>query len=169
MINIQYLKTTLFTLLLAGVVSCASESSSGKSIQEIRSEEPGSNAAIIRSPISANQPIDSVNVAKMEFEEKIYEFGVVEAGEVVVHEFEFTNTGKVPLLINDVRSTCGCTIPEWPEKLIAPGESSSIEVRFNTTNMRNQQKKPVTITANTYPAKTKLYLAGVVIAPKDEQ
>ncbi|MEM1326852.1 MAG: DUF1573 domain-containing protein [Bacteroidota bacterium] len=164
----QYIRILFFVLFATGFVGCESEEKSGKSIQEIRSEDLGSNAAIIRSPISANAPIDSVNVAKMKFEETDYEFGIVEAGAVITHEFAFTNTGKVPLLINDVRSTCGCTIPEWPEELIAPGESSSIQVRFNTTNMRNQQKKPVTITANTYPAKTKLYLTGIVIDPKED-
>lgn len=156
-----------FVIILFSIFACQSEQSSEKSIQEIRDDGFVGNAAIIRSPVSANQPTDTVNVAKMTFEETIYTFGTVEAGEIVTHTFEFTNTGKVPLLINDVRSTCGCTVPEWSEDLIYPGDSGAIEVRFNTTNMRNQQKKPVTITANTYPATTKLYLSGMVLEPQE--
>lgn len=144
------------------VFACASDKSGEKSIEEIRNADLTSNAAIIRNPISAEDNKDTVNVAKLLFEETSHEFGTVEAGEIVTHTFEFTNTGRVPLIISDARSTCGCTVPEWPKDLIPPGKKGKISVRFNTTNMRNQQRKPVTITANTYPSKTKLYLSGFV-------
>lgn len=149
----------LFAVLL---LSCQSEKTSEKSIEEIRNEDLVSNAAIIRNPVSANEVTDTINVAKMEFESTSHEFGEVEAGEIVTHTFSFTNTGKVPLLISDARSTCGCTVPEWSEDLIHPGQEGEIKVRFNTTNMLRSQRKPVTITANTYPSETKVYLNGYV-------
>lgn len=163
----QHKINLFFIVILFSIFACQSEESSEKSISEIRDEDLIGNAAIIRSPVSANQSIDTVNVAKMTFEETVYDFGTVEAGEIVTHTFEFTNTGKVALLLQDVRSTCGCTVPEWSEDLIYPGDSGTIKVRFDTKNMRNQQKKPVTITANTYPAKTKLYLNGMVLEPQE--
>ena len=83
---------------------------------------------------------------------------------MVEHTFSFTNQGKVPLLITDARSTCGCTVPEWPRQPIAPGQVAEISVRFDTQQKFNQQNKPVTITANTLPAQTTIYLRGFVKA-----
>ena len=151
-----------FTLIIFS--ACEPEKSSEKSIEEIRSSDLVSNSAIIRNPVSANEVTDTVNVAKMTFEETIYEFGEVDAGAIVTHTFNFTNTGKVPLIISDARSTCGCTVPDWPEELIHPGEKGAIKVKFNTKNMLRSQKKPVTIIANTYPSETKVYLSGFVSA-----
>ncbi|MEN0048535.1 MAG: DUF1573 domain-containing protein [Bacteroidota bacterium] len=151
-----------FTLIIFS--ACEPEKSSEKSIEEIRSSDLVSNSAIIRNPVSANEVTDTVNVAKMTFEETIYEFGEVDAGAIVTHTFNFTNTGKVPLIISDARSTCGCTVPDWPEELIYPGEKGAIKVKFNTKNMLRSQKKPVTIIANTYPSETKVYLSGFVNA-----
>jgi hypothetical protein len=123
-------------------------------------------ADIIRSPVSANRPLDTVNVAKLSFDEPTFDFGTVSEGAVIEHTFSFTNTGKVPLLISNARSTCGCTVPEWPETPIDPGEAGEITVRFDTKNKSQLQVKPVTITANTYPSTSKIYLQGVVAKEK---
>ena len=131
-----------------------------KSVQEIKNE--GKISDIIRSPITAEGPTDTTNVAKMEFEEAIFDFGEVDEGAVVKHAFKFRNTGKVPLLINNAHSTCGCTIPVWPKDPIAPGQSGEIKVEFNTKMKADFQEKPVIITANTYPSVTKVYLRGNV-------
>lgn len=131
-----------------------------KTLEEIKSEGPVSS--IIRSPITAEGLEDTVNVAKMNFEKNSYDFGQVKEGDIVTYAYEFTNTGKVPLIISDARSTCGCTVPKWTKEPIAPGESDKIEVRFDTKNKKNQQHKAVTITANTYPSKTTVALKGFV-------
>ncbi|MEM8525270.1 MAG: DUF1573 domain-containing protein [Bacteroidota bacterium] len=156
----------LFSIIIL-ITACQPEKSSEKSIEEIRNSDLVGNAAIIRNPVSADEVTDTVNVAKMEFEEPIFEFGEVEAGEIVTHTFDFRNTGKVPLLISDARSTCGCTVPDWPEELIHPGEKGQIKVKFNTKNMLRMQKKPVTVVANTYPSETKVYLSGFVREKKE--
>jgi len=157
-------------LLLWG---CANEggqpdSVSEKSVEEIKQDGPIRNSDIIRNPVSANEPLDTVNVAKMTFEEPRFDFGEVQEGEVVEHVFEFTNTGQSPLIINSARSTCGCTVPEWPKEPIPPGESGVINVRFNTKNKKNKQTKPVTITANTYPTTTKVFVTGFVNPAESE-
>lgn len=128
-------------------------------------EELGPNASIIRSPVTGNQgDTDTMDVARMVFTEGAeFLFGEVEQGEVVNHEFHFTNTGTQPLLISKARSTCGCTVPDYPEAPIAPGESGVITVAFDTKNKYGRQRKPVTITANTYPAVTVIYMDGTVI------
>jgi len=69
-------------------------------------------------------------------------------------------------LITRAKSTCGCTVPEWPEEPIAPGEEGVISVRFDTKNKSGKQGKPITIIANTYPKDTYLQLLGTV-TPKE--
>ncbi len=138
-----------------------------KSVQEIKDAAKIDNASIIRSPVTANEPADTVNVAKISFAESSYNFGEVKEGTIVTKAFEFTNTGKVPLLINNAKSTCGCTVPKWPKEPILPGGTGSISVRFDTKNKFKQQRKPITVMANTYPSNTVVYLEGFVV-PKDE-
>ena len=141
-------------------IACQKKVSGEKKIQEIETE--GGVSDLIRNPASANGAVDSTNVAKMTFLETEFDFGEVKEGEVVEHIFSFTNNGKVPLIISDARSTCGCTVPEWSKEPILPGEKSEIRVHFNSTNKSGQQHKPVTITANTYPAETVVHLRGLV-------
>ncbi len=162
------MKYLIWYLAFLLIVGCQSEPKVGeKRLEEIRTDGTSGNAAIIRNPITASGPIDTINVAKINFLAPIHDFGEVEEGEVVRHIFEFENVGRVPLLIQDARSTCGCTVPEYPKSLIYPNQKGSIKVEFNTTNMLQVQRKPITIVANTYPSETKIYLNGYV-HPKKE-
>lgn len=159
------LKTAFGLLALAGLLifqaACKDENAKAEdSVEEIQTD--GKISSIIRSPVTAAGVGDTVNVAKMTFDQPIFDYGEVKEGTVVKHSFKFTNTGKVPLLINNAHSTCGCTVPKWPEKAVAPGESGEITVEFKTVDKLDFQEKPVTITANTYPSTTKVYLRGYV-------
>ncbi len=162
-IGILILGTILF-------LSCTDEgkekpNNSKKVVQEIKA---GDNIRdIIRNPVDADQSVDTVNVAKIIFEEKRFNFGTVNEGDIVRHTYKFTNEGKVPLVITKAKSTCGCTVPEWPEDPIPPGEGGEIKVRFDTKNKTERQGKPITIFANTYPNETTLQLQGFV-TPKDK-
>ncbi len=154
----RYFLLSLVSFLL--LAACQTKKNNSKRLEEINPK--GGVAEIIRNPATAEGPVDTVNVAKMTFSSIEYQFGEVKEGKVVEHTFEFTNTGKVPLLISDARSTCGCTVPEWSEKPVEPGKKGKIKVRFNTTGKVNEQHKLVTITANTYPSKTIVLLQGYV-------
>ena len=98
----------------------------------------------------------------MSFPEAEFDFGTVTSGEKVEHAYKFTNTGTEPLIISDAKGSCGCTVPEWPKEPIAPGESSQIMVRFDSSNKSGNQSKRVTLTANTSPAQTFLTIKGQV-------
>ena len=152
-------------LILMGIVflwGCDSEAKVLNEQEAAAATEEAKIADIIRNPVSADQEVDQSLVAIITFEEEVFEFGEVDEGAVIEHRFRFTNTGAVPLVISDVRSTCGCTVADWPKDLIDPGATGEIEVRFNTQNKKGGQEKPVTITANTFPAKTQVYLRGKV-------
>ncbi|THH42097.1 DUF1573 domain-containing protein [Neolewinella litorea] len=127
--------------------------------------KPTGNASLIRNPVAdaSAAPADTSAVARMTFEENEFQFGEVKEGAIVRHTFRFTNTGRTPLLITDARSTCGCTVPSYPEQPIAPGASGTVEVVFNTAHKYGRQRKPVTLTANTYPSMTTIYVDGTVI------
>ncbi len=149
-------------LLLIGSLFCAGcqEDNSADEVETIPAQ--GKISEIIRNPVSAEGEVDTVNVAKMTFEDPDYEFGEVREGQIVRHIFKFTNTGKVPLVIFNAKSTCGCTVPSWPKDPIEPGKQGEILVEFNTSGKTGFQEKPVTITANTYPSTTRVYLRGLV-------
>lgn len=154
----------IFLLLSVFLLACQQNrfSQSEKSVEEIKAEGPLANADIIRNPVTAEGPTDTVNVAKMTFEETSFNFGEAKEGDVIEHTYTFTNTGKVPLLISDARSTCGCTVPLWSQEPVEPGKTGEISVQFNTSNKHREQRKPITITANTYPSQTVVYLEGFV-------
>ncbi|MBR9921132.1 MAG: DUF1573 domain-containing protein [Bacteroidetes bacterium] len=154
------MKQYFLLFLAAASLLQACGGDSGKQVEEVQTD--GKISSIIRNPVSADGIKDTVNVAKISFEETAYDFGQVDEGEVVTKSFSFVNTGKIPLIISDARSTCGCTVPTWPQGAIPPGEGGTIEVKFNTQGKQNQQKKPVTITANTYPSETVVHINGFV-------
>lgn len=99
----------------------------------------------------------------MTFDVLEHDFGIVEEGTKVSQVFTFTNTGEEPLILSDAKGSCGCTVPEWPRDPIAPGETASITVEFNTKNKRGKRNQKVTITANTNPPQTFVYLKGEVM------
>ncbi|MFY0686109.1 MAG: DUF1573 domain-containing protein [Cyclobacteriaceae bacterium] len=91
---------------------------------------------------------EPVNGAKIVFAEKKHDFGDIKQGDVVEHVFEFENVGNQPLILNQPRTTCGCTTPTWPREPIAPGEKSSITVKFNSRGKIGVINKVVTVTSN---------------------
>ncbi|MEM7574592.1 MAG: DUF1573 domain-containing protein [Bacteroidota bacterium] len=165
-------RAPLFSSLLLGLVpivllfsACQADAPANSEFQSARVDGEISNADIIRNPVGEDGSVDTVNVAKMSFPEANYYFGAVDQGAVIEHSFSFVNTGKVPLIITDARATCGCTVPSYPERPIAPGESGVIDVRFDTANKEGQQNKPITLLANTYPNTTEIRLIGNVDLP----
>ena len=158
--NIYLLLSILFFAF-----SCTKTSEdNGKRVEGVAIEDVNSNAAIIRNPITADsEEIDTTTLAKFSFIEERYHFGELDQGGKVKHTYVFTNTGYVPLIISDVRSTCGCTVAEWPREAIPPGTKGEITVNFDSKNKTGNQSKPITITANTIPAKTTIYLDGFVV------
>ncbi len=85
---------------------------------------------------------------KISFTEKSFDFGEITQGEKVEHVFEFENTGNEPLILSDVRTTCGCTAPEWPKEPIAPGKKARLKVVFNSAGKMGMQNKVITVMSN---------------------
>ena len=85
---------------------------------------------------------------QIKFEETTHDFGEIKQNVDVQTLFQFKNTGKVPLVITNASSSCGCTVPEYPKEAIAPGESGAIKVVYNGSG-KDAITKTVTLTTNT--------------------
>jgi len=85
--------------------------------------------------------------AKIEFKAETIDYGEIAKGSDGVRVFEFTNTGNAPLLITDVKSSCGCTVPSKPDGPIAAGASGEIQVKYDTKRV-GPIRKTVTVYSN---------------------
>lgn len=154
----------LFLVLTLGFVyGCNSEAK--------RSSEDSANNSVSaevkttsqdQSAETAQASTAPAETAAMTFEETAYDFGTIQEGDLVKHTFSFTNTGKVPLIIQNATAQCGCTVPDWTRTPIAPGEKGEIRVEFNSKGKVGVQNKAVSITANTQPEVTQVTIKGTV-------
>lgn len=150
-------------LLLIGLaVACAACKNDPNAAQKL--EGGGPNANMINNPVTADLPTDTNQLARIRFAETEFDFGEIKQGEVVVHRFQFTNTGQLPLTILKAYAGCGCTVPEWPETPIAPGETNEIMVKFNSEGKKGDQSKIVKVIANTFPNETQIKVKAFVKA-----
>ena len=103
-------------------------------------------------------------IAKIEFESQTIDYGTINKGSDGVRVFKFKNTGNAPLIISDVKSSCGCTVPKKPTAPIMPGKSGEIEVKYDT-NRVNTIRKTITVTSNAENQIVALKIKGTVIDP----
>ncbi|WP_390886637.1 DUF1573 domain-containing protein [Lacinutrix neustonica] len=103
-------------------------------------------------------------VAKIEFKETTIDYGTIEKGANGVRTFEFKNTGDAPLIISNVSSSCGCTVPKKPENPILPGMTGEIEVKYDTKRVM-PIRKTITVLSNAETPTVALKIKGEVIDP----
>ncbi len=120
---------------------------------------------LVNNPITADGNVDTSMMPKFKFNEEIHEFGKIMQGEVVSYAFKFKNIGKSDLLIMSAKASCGCTVPEYPQMPIKPGEEGVIRVTFNSDGRKGIQSKTVTILANTQPNVKELKITADVTVP----
>ena len=140
-------------LLFAAVAAISLASCNEKASAKI--DEANLTAAADRESVEANYPL-------MTFETPEYDFGTVTEGTVVEKEYTFTNTGDSDLVVVNAKSTCGCTVPTWTKKPVAPGEEGTLLVKFNTSGKPNAQSKAITITTNTEAGTEVIVIKGFV-------
>ena len=80
----------------------------------------------------APKPADNPNAPVITFEKTTHDYGTVTKGGDGTCEFKFKNNGIEPLILSNVSSSCGCTVPEWPREPILKGKSASIKVMLDT-------------------------------------
>jgi hypothetical protein len=120
---------------------------------------------LLVSTLQSFTPYDELAGAKMAWVEMEYDFGSIEQGSPVSHDFEFTNNGEAPLVINNVKTSCGCTVPNYPKDPIMPGESEMIKVTYNAAKVGSFNKK-ITVMSNADQSTYSLAIAGEVLGKK---
>jgi hypothetical protein len=106
--------------------------------------------------------------AGIAFMDSIIEFGELEFSGNGDCEFVFTNTGSTPLLVTHVRTTCGCTIPEWSEEPVNSGETGTIRVSYDTHRI-GPFRKSIYVYSNATNGTKRLFISGEVLRPEIAQ
>ena len=142
-------------LLFAGMLFASACSSENDSKENGKSE--------LASDSIATKPLTS-----MLFADTVHEFGTINEGEKVSYTFKYKNTGENPLILEDVRPSCGCTLPEWTKDPVAPGEEGVIKAVYNSEGRPGEFHKTITVIANTAEEVSLLKIQGVVTPKKAE-
>lgn len=108
---------------------------------------------------------DFTKAAIINFETEIIDYGTVIQHSDGAKTFWFTNTGEAPLLITDVKTTCGCTVPSYSKAPILPGESGEIEIKYSTARL-GAFTKSITVISNAEGGNKILKIKGNVVASK---
>jgi len=98
----------------------------------------------------------------VEIIDSAYNFGKVSDGEKVEYNYRFKNSGKNPLVIINATASCGCTVPQKPEKPIMPGEMGFIKAIFDSKGRVGEVHKTINVTSNASPGFPELLLTGEV-------
>jgi hypothetical protein len=104
---------------------------------------------------------DNNSGPQIKFDTLAYDYGTIQQGGNGAHEFVFVNTGNKPLVLSNVRSSCGCTIPEWPKDPIKSGEKSGIKVKYDTRRV-GPFSKSITVYSNAKNTPVVLRIKGTV-------
>ena len=121
---------------------------------------------LVNSPLTANRKAVKVLTPNIQMLETRYDFGEMQQGESVTHDFILKNTGDADLLITAAKGSCGCTVPQWPKDPIAKGEEAVIKVTFNSAGKSGKQTKTVTLVSNAIPNTKVITINGNVIVPQ---
>jgi hypothetical protein len=97
----------------------------------------------------------------IKFTSLVYDYGDIYKGDSGIGIFEFTNIGKADLILTNVSSSCGCTVPDWPKDPIPPGKTATIKVSYNTSIV-GAINKHVYVMTNTEQERVTLSIKGTV-------
>lgn len=111
----------------------------------------------------SSNSIVSTDTAIISFKEYEHDFGKIAEGEKIASTFTFENKGKGPLMISSVSTSCGCTVPKYDTKPIAPGSNGIIEVVFDSSGKNGRQTKTITVKSNASKPIVLLRITGEVI------
>jgi len=123
----------------------------------------GLSSDIVKNSASAQG--DSNLKPIMTFEKTEHDFGDIMQGEVVEYSFKFTNTGNADLIISGARTSCGCTVSDYPRDPVKPGQSAYVKVKFDSEGKSGKNYKTITLSTNCTPSEVVLTIKANVIVP----
>lgn len=109
----------------------------------------------------SNSFAQNQSTAEIKFDKLVHDYGTINQNDNGATEFYFTNTGTEPLILTDVKSNCGCTVPQWTKEPILPGERGSIKVVYDTKRV-GAINKQISVYSNATNQITHLSIKGEV-------
>jgi hypothetical protein len=100
----------------------------------------------------------------IQFDSLVHDYGTIVKGSADSCKFVFRNTGKTPLILNNVSASCGCTVPEWTREPVQPGKNGVIKVKYNTMIVSSFNKS-ITVSSNAKNSVVILNIKGTVTEP----
>ena len=155
------IKLLMLVVILGTVLTSCADKESEKRIAELEARLADLEGGPATTPV-ATTPTVAPNTKPegplpvMEWVGIEHDFGTIIEGEKVTHVYKFKNTGAVPLIIETVRPSCGCTAPNWSKEPVPVGGTGEVEVVFDSKGKPNAQNKTVTVTSNAWPKSTVL-------------
>lgn len=151
---------TFLSLLL--VAACGSDAKKDEN-------SPSISTDVINVPATASdKPAEPGSAPVMVFAEQTHDFGKITQGEKVSYSFTFKNAGGSDLVISSAQGSCGCTVPSYPHTPVKAGETSKIDVVFNSEGKSGLVQKTVTLITNCNPSTKMISISATVIVPEEE-
>lgn len=111
---------------------------------------------------AAERDAQTIVFPSINFDKTLHDFGEIQNGTPVETVFSYTNSGRSPLVVTDIKSTCGCTVPQgWSKEPLMPGESSQFSVKFNGKGA-NKVSKTITLTTNTEKGREQVRISAFI-------
>jgi hypothetical protein len=155
------------TFLIYGLSGCSNNDSKTNGEVESTISATENNQEEIQSSLDEIEKEEKAlqsRTTTLKFDKTTVDFGKIKEDTENKASYIVTNTGKVPLIIEKVDVSCGCTTAKKPEKPIPPGGSDKIEMVFHPkVGQLDQQNKTITVTANTQPNTTELQIKAFVV------
>ncbi len=106
------------------------------------------------------------NDAQIKFDKTTWNFGTFSESQIQTCTFTFKNVGSAPLIINQAVASCGCTVPTYTKKPVAPGATGTLKVTYNGKGkFEGHFKKSITVRTNGTPEVVRLYVEGDMTVP----
>lgn len=148
-------------IVFAAFALNAQVSTSNQSDEAQKKEMEKKKMEMEKQQAEANAQANNPNAPIIKFDKLEHDYGTIEQNGNGDCEFKFTNDGKEPLILSNVRSSCGCTIPTWPRQPILPGQSEAIKVHYDTKRV-GIISKTITVYSNAKEAAVTLKIKGNV-------
>ncbi len=127
----------------------------------------GASLVILVSCIHKSEHQAKKSGVEIWFEKSTYDYGEIEENSDGIYPIKFKNIGKEAIVVNNVRTSCGCTVPSWPRNPVEPGDTGIIKVKYNTA-LPGSFMKSVTVYSTAANSPVKLIIKGKVLPKKEK-
>jgi len=149
-VTMHHVRFAIVVLAIFMLPACDDTESPADGSATAQAAPPASPTSATPSASPATQPTTG-GTPRITFVNTIHDFGVITDADNHTTTFSFTNSGTGTLVISQVKSTCGCTVPALAKTVFAPGESATISVTLDPSGKSGQLNKAISVISNAQP------------------